>query len=151
MAVIRAAFPSDCEQLARLRQALWPESSAEEHAQELELILTGKPPGATPLVEFVAESDAMLVGFLEAGLRSHAEGCYPSPPVGYVEGWYVVEGYRQRGIGSGLLQAAENWAREQGCREMASDARIDNVVSQRVHEAVGYVMVERCVHYRKPL
>src|SRR5215831_10181037 len=129
---VRLARQSDGEALARLLHALWPESSAEEHVQELELILAGEAPGALPLVIFVAEdADGSLVAFLECGLRSHAASCNPSRPVGYVEGWYVAEEHRQRGIGKHLLTAAEEWARDQGCTEMASDALIDNVLSQR--------------------
>jgi aminoglycoside 6'-N-acetyltransferase I len=133
-----------------MREALWPESSAEEHAREVALILNDKASCTMPLVVMVAEaSDQTLVGFLEAGLRSHADGCNPSRPVGYIEGWYVADSGRCRGIGSELLIAAENWARSQGCVEMASDTWIDNQVSQRVHEALGYEVVDRCVHYRK--
>jgi aminoglycoside 6'-N-acetyltransferase I len=138
--------------VARLREALWPESSSEEHAREVALILSGKASLTMPLTVLVAEaSDHALVGFLEAELRSHADGCNPSRPVGYIEGWYVVESHRYRGIGSELLVAAENWARGQGCAEMASDTWIDNEVSQRVHEPLGYEVVARCVHYRKVL
>jgi hypothetical protein len=32
-----------------------------------------------------------------------------------------------------------------------SDAIIDNELSQRAHEALGYEVVDRCVHYRKRL
>jgi aminoglycoside 6'-N-acetyltransferase I len=84
-------------------------------------------------------------------LRSHADGCNPSRPVGYVEGWFVAENHRHNGIGRKLLTAAEDWARSQGCVEIASDTWIDNEVSQRVHEALGYEVVDRCVHYRKTL
>ena len=149
---IRLAQPKDRSALARLREALWPESTAEEHAQELEIILASKPFGTLPLVELVAEgNDGSLVGFLEAGLRSHAEGCDPTRPVGYVEGWYVVETYRKRGIGKSLLAAAEDWARSQGCVEMASDTLIDNALSQSIHEHLGFEVVERSVHFRKKL
>jgi aminoglycoside 6'-N-acetyltransferase I len=92
-----------------------------------------------------------LVGFVEVGLRSHAYGCDPSYPVGYIEGWYVVADRRRRQIGRRLLASAEEWARGQGCREMASDTWIDNTLSQRAHEALGYTVVDRCVHYRKTL
>jgi aminoglycoside 6'-N-acetyltransferase I len=34
---------------------------------------------------------------------------------------------------------------------MASDTWIDNEVSQRVHDSLGYEVVDRCVHYRKAL
>jgi aminoglycoside 6'-N-acetyltransferase I len=149
---LRRAQLSDRDQLARLRAALWPESSAEEHTRELEPILQGNAPGTLPVENLVAESsDGQLIGFLQTGLRSHADGCDPSRPVGFIEGWYVVESFRYRGIGRLLLAAAEEWARNQGCIEMASDTWIDNELSQHVHEALGYAVVDRCVHYRKVL
>jgi aminoglycoside 6'-N-acetyltransferase I len=151
---IRPALLSDLNQLARLCEALWPESSAEKHAQELRLKLGGKAALVltTPLIIFVAEAnDGRLVGFLEVDLRSHADGCDPSRPVGYVEGWYVTEDHRECGVGRRLLAKAEDWARIHSCGEMASDALIDNERSQRAHEALGYEVVDRCVHYRKKL
>jgi len=103
-------------------------------------------------VDNVAEvSDGTLVGFLEVDLRSHADGCNPSQAVGYIEGWFVGEDYRHRGVGKKLLAKAEDWARSHRCLEMASDAIIDNELSQRAHEALGYEVVDRCVHYRKRL
>lgn len=149
---IRLAQLSDRDQLVRMREALWPKTPAEEHARELTDILEGKPVTTLPLIILVAEaSDRGLAGFLEVDLRSHADGCNPSRPVGYVEGWYVAENHRHKGIGRRLLAAAEDWARSQGCAEMASDTWVDNGVSQRVHEALGYEVVDRCVHYRKTL
>ena len=59
--------------------------------------------------------------------------------------------YRERGVGKKLLAEAEEWARSQDCVEMASDALIDNELSQRAHAALGYEVVDRCVHYRKRL
>ena len=75
----------------------------------------------------------------------------PKHPVGFVEGWFVSEGHREKGIGALLLAAAEDWARRHGCVEMASDTWIDRTLSQRVHEALGFEVVDRCVHYRKAL
>ena len=141
----------DREQLARLREVLWPESSAEEHAKELLEILDGKGFGTMPLTELVAEErNGVLVGFLEVGLRSHADGCDVSRAVGYVEGWYVAESHRKRGVGRKLM-AAEDWARSQGCVEMASDALLGNDVSELAHEALGFAVVDRCVRFRKAL
>jgi len=105
-----------------------------------------------PLVILVAEwGDGTLAGFLEAGLRSYADGCDASHPVGYVEGWYVAKKWRRQGVGKELLGAAEDWARAQGCIEMASDTKIDNQASQRTHEALGFEVAERSVLYRKRL
>lgn len=151
---IRPAHLSDLDQLVHLRQALWPDSSAEDHARELQLLLGGKAHLVLtmPFCCFVAKfSDGKLVGFLDVDLRSQADGCNPLQPVGYVEGWYVADNYRRRGIGRRLLAEAEDWARSHKCVEMASDALIDNVQSQRVHQALGYEVVDRCVHYRKNL
>jgi aminoglycoside 6'-N-acetyltransferase I len=150
--IIRPAKSSDLHLLAALRHALWPESTAAEHAEELAPILAGERPGTTPLAIFVAETgEGSLVGFLEIGLRSRAEGCDETHTVGYVEGWYVTDSHRRSGIGSSLLHAAEDWAREQGCRELASDTPLSNSLSQRVHEALGFQVAERAILYRKPL
>jgi aminoglycoside 6'-N-acetyltransferase I len=148
---IRAAERADCAELARLRAMLWPETSAAEHRRQLELGFTAAA-APLPTAIFVAECEnETLVGFLETGLRSHADGCDPSRAVGFIEGWYVREGYRRQGIGKALVIAAEKWARGEGCREMASDALIANHSSQKAHEALGYAIVDRCVHYRKSL
>jgi aminoglycoside 6'-N-acetyltransferase I len=151
---VRLARPSDLDKLARQFEALWPQSSAEEHAQELRLLLGGKADSVLtlPIAIFVAEAtDGRLAGFVEVDLRSHADGCNPSQPVGYIEGWYVAENHRQRGVGRNLLARAEEWARSHRCIEMASDAVINNEPSQHAHEALGYEVVDRCVHYRKTL
>ena len=149
---VRAARTEDRQELARLRAALWPESSAEKHGRELVAILAGKAPGTLPLIELVAlEKGETLVGFAEVGLRSHADGCDSSRAAGYLEGWYVVESHRGRGIGRKLLHAAEEWARSHGCVEMASEALAENEMSQAAHAALGYEVVDRCVRFRKTL
>jgi aminoglycoside 6'-N-acetyltransferase I len=149
---VRPGEPSDREQLSLMRLALWPELSVDEDRPELDAALSGKPMGTMPVTILVAEiGDGKLVGFVEVGLRSHADGCDTSVPVGFVEGWFVSELHRRKGVGAKLLAAAENWARGHGCIEMASDTWLDNDKSQRVHEALGFEVVDRCVHYRKAL
>ncbi|HEY4643041.1 MAG TPA: GNAT family N-acetyltransferase [Thermoanaerobaculia bacterium] len=101
---------------------------------------------------FVAEDERGLpAGFAEVTLRSRADGCDPLQPVGYLEGWYVAEPHRRTGRGRDLLRASEQWARAQGCSEMASDTWLDNDVSQQVHQALGFEVVDRVVHFRKRL
>jgi GNAT superfamily N-acetyltransferase/catechol 2,3-dioxygenase-like lactoylglutathione lyase family enzyme len=151
---IRPALVSDLNQLAVMCEALWPISSAEEHAKELRLLLDGRASLVVtlPITILVAEvDDERLAGFVEVDLRSHADGCDPSKPVGYIEGWYVAEEFRRRGVGKELMAAAEEWARNHHCDEIASDAVIDNLISQHTHETLGYEVVDRCVHYRKKL
>jgi aminoglycoside 6'-N-acetyltransferase I len=50
-----------------------------------------------------------------------------------------------------LVAAAEDWAREQRCTEMASDALIDNALSHTAHRHIGYEEIERIVCFRKSL
>ncbi len=145
-------MPSDLKALGKMRHALWPESSVEHHEEELGPILAGKAPGIMPLVYFVAEApNGEVAGFVEVGLRSTADGCDWVRAVGYIEGWYVAESYRRRGIGGQLIAAAENWAREQGCVEMASDTQFDNVQSLQAHLRLGYEIAERSILFRKSL
>lgn len=87
-----------------MRALLWPDTSREEHLAELDQALSGVSNGAMPLVILVAlKEDGAPIGFLEVGLRSHADGCDPSHPVGFVEGWFVQEEFRNRGVGKELM------------------------------------------------
>jgi aminoglycoside 6'-N-acetyltransferase I len=150
--VIRLAKLQDAAKLAEMCHYLWPDASTAEHAQDLAPLLAGESAGALPCVVLIAEQrGGRVVGFVEVGLRSHADGCDPSHPVGFIEGWYVAPEYRRKKIGTKLLAAAEEWAQSQGCTEMASDTWLDALDSQSAHEALGYELVDRCVHYRKHL
>jgi len=138
--------------MAKLFHCLWPDGSVAEHAKELAALLAGNFPGPLPGIVLLAEElGNEVVGFIEVNLRSHADGCNPSRPVGYIEGWYVAPAYRRRRVGAKLVAAAEVWVRNEGCTEMASDAWLDALDSQHAHEALGFEVVDRCVHYRKDL
>lgn len=146
---VRQARVGDQKQIAAMCALLWPESSAAEHGEEVGAILASGLYGTMPAVFLVSEADGALTGFVQMGLRSHADGCDPSRPVGFVEGWFVLERFRHRGIGAVLMRAAERWAELQGCTEMASDTWVDEEVSQKAHQAMGFEIVDRCVHFRK--
>jgi aminoglycoside 6'-N-acetyltransferase I len=149
---IRQAEISDQHELAKMHELLWPESSMEEHRRELDSILVSGRYGTLPMAILVSHSeDGALTGFIEVGLRSHADCCDTAQPVGFVEGWFVHEPYRKQGIGTALMRSAEDWARSHGCREMASDTWIDDERSQHAHQALGFEVVDRCVHFRKAL
>lgn len=149
---IRMAKEFDRDALVVMHTLLWPGSSAAEHGRELDAVMSTGMFGTLPGVILVAENeDGALLGFLEAGLRSHADGCHTAQPVGFVEGWFVHEANRNQGVGRDLMRAAEDWARAQGSIEMASDALITEDGSQRAHAALGFEVVDRCVHFRKAL
>jgi aminoglycoside 6'-N-acetyltransferase I len=145
--LVRPVTQVDHAEWLRMRAALWPACPLEEHDSEMEDQLTDSERCAV----FVVEREAgQLGGFLEVSLRAYADGCRTSP-VGYIEGWYVDADLRQRGLGGELVKAAEQWAIEQGCREMASDCELDNDVSFRAHLALGYEEADRVIQFCKSL
>src|SRR5580700_4029476 len=102
-----------------MRMLLWPGSSPREQLEELDRAMSTGMSGTLPGVILVAEianeaASGELIGFLEAGLRSHADGCDTAQPVGFVEGWFVRQVHRNRGVGRRMMGALEVWAREQG-------------------------------------
>jgi aminoglycoside 6'-N-acetyltransferase I len=140
----------DGPELAIMMAALWPDGSMLQHETEAAAMIRTRMNGTLPGTFFVAEAlDRKLIGFIQVGLRSHADGCDMDTPVGFVEGWFVEEQWRGAGIGRILMMAAEEGARVRQCREMASDALLDNQPSLRAHSALGFEVVERCVHFRK--
>jgi aminoglycoside 6'-N-acetyltransferase I len=151
-AKIRRVRIGDERELAQMRALLWPDASAEEHLREAEAALAAGAAGNLPNTILVSLGEGeTLSGFLEVGLRSHADGCDTRHSVGFVEGWFVRQPFRGMGIGRDLMKAAEDWARAQGCLEMGSDALIDNEESHRAHCALGFEVVDRCVHFKKSL
>ncbi len=102
-------------------------------------------------IVFVAErTGGGLCGFAEVGTRSYAAECEVCP-VAYLEGWFVDEDHRGRGIGAALVQAVEDWALARGHRELASDTHVTNRISQQAHERLGFTEVDRAVLYLKQL
>src|ERR1700759_1223915 len=97
--VVRPAKPEDAAQVLEMFLALWPEDDEKGHKSHIRGLVSGKPRSTLPLTLFVAEADGRLVGFAEVGLRSHANGCDPIRPVGFLEGWFVARGFRKRGVG----------------------------------------------------
>ena len=101
MEIIRAGM-QEAGRAAALAQLLWPGHAQAELEQELAGYLQG-PEGAV----FLAREDGADVGFAQCGLRrDYVEGTHTSP-VGYLEGVFVQEEYRGRGVATALLRACE--------------------------------------------
>ena len=142
--IIRIVQSSDRAEWLRLRSLLWDETEESEHLAEMEEILDHQD---TQLVLVASERDS-LIGFLEVSIRPHAEDC-ETDNVGYLEGWYVEQEYRRTGIGRSLVSNAEQWARDCGCVEMASDAEFGNEESIAAHSQLGYSETSRLAHFRR--
>lgn len=142
--VIRKMEFKDFAQWHSLRLQLWDDC---EEAESRDFFNKKLPSQEV----FLAENEQKaVVGFIETNVRNYAEGC-DTDNVGFIEGWFVLPEYRQQNIGKMLVKTAENWAKEQGCTEMASDALINNTLSIEAHKKLGYEEVERIVCFRKNL
>jgi aminoglycoside 6'-N-acetyltransferase I len=105
---------------------------------------------AATFVAVDAANPRSLVGYADVGERSIVDGCETSPAA-FFEAWYVKPEWRRRGVGQALMNACVAWAREQGYREMGSDALIDNVESHRLHRKFGFEETDRVVQFKRNL
>lgn len=131
-----------------LRLALWPDATADEHRGYLAISLA-QPDRFLHLVMY--DQRRQPVAFIDGSIRSDYVNGTESSPVGFVEGVYVVPGWRRRGIARQLFDAIADWSRARGCRELASDALIDNEVSLRAHAALGFRETDRVVYFTRKL
>ena len=135
---VRPMRPEDRPQILEMMRALWDDFDDDDSELERGNV-------------FVWERESGgLGGFATYSLRPFADGC-ASRPIPYLEGWYVTPDLRRSGVGRALVAAVEDWARAGGHREMASDALLENAVSLRAHESLGFEALDRVQHFRKPL
>lgn len=144
--MVRKAELADLLALTDLALQLWPSHEKGELMSELEGILAKEDAAF-----FLAETDGKKMGFAQCQLRhDYVEGT-ESSPVGYLEGIFVEEPARGNGVAKRLLAACENWAREQGCREFASDCELTNTGSLSFHLAMGFEEANRIICFTKRL
>jgi len=143
---VRRLTAADRAAWLKMRTALYDDEDAADFAAEIDMMLGGDDWAA-----FGAEApDGALVGLIELFERNYAEGCTTSP-VTYIEGLWVADGWRRRGIARRLVAAGIDWGRSRGRAEIASDVRLANVVSQTMHRRLGFEETERLVTYRMRL
>jgi aminoglycoside 6'-N-acetyltransferase I len=131
-----------------MRVVLWPDATPDDHRGHMAILLA-QPERFLQLMIYDAQRQPL--GFIEGSIRSDYVNGTESSPVGFVEGVYVVPAWRRTGIARRLFAAIGDWARARGCRELASDALLDNEVSQRAHLALGFRETERVVYFARPL
>lgn len=144
--MIRKAAIEDLDSLARLAVALWPSHAFEALKQELEGSLLNQNTAF-----FLYFDGDLPAGFAQCQLRhDYVEGTHSSP-VGYLEGVFVLESHRGRGIAAELLALCESWAAENGCKEFASDCELVNEASCAFHLRHGFREVNRVICFCKKL
>lgn len=137
---------SDIDALVDLALELWPDHSREEMGSEMAPLLV-----ATEAAVFGWQEEGHWEAFAQCQLRhDYVEGCETSP-VGYLEGIYVREPLRGRGVARALLAACQAWAKARGCAEFASDCELSNEDSLRFHLAAGFQEAGRIICFTKRL
>lgn len=130
------------------RLALWSDATADDHRAYMAIALA-QPERFLQLMMY--DERQTPIGFIEGSIRSDYVNGTETSPVGFVEGVYVAPDWRRKGVARQLYAAIGDWARARGCRELASDALLDNDVSQRAHRALGFRETERVVYFTKKL
>ncbi len=144
--MIRQATMKDALTVAKLAVKLWPSHTIEEMTAEFEHLLAD-----TSVAVFLFYIDRNAIGFAQCQLRNdYVEGT-DSSPVGYLEGIYIADHFRKQGFGKMLLGACEQWAKEQRCKEFASDCELDNTQSLSFHLHSGFDEANRIICFVKRL
>jgi len=150
-AVIRSAEPGDAASLVHLAEAVGAEQegwliaaglwrSVSEERRYLKAIRRHQYAAV-----LVAETEGRVVGRLSIGRDTHPA----SEHVADV-GLMVAEGYRRRGIGRALMEAAEAWARDVGVRKIELHVFPHNEAALALYEQLGYRRVGvRQGHFRR--
>ncbi len=143
---IRCASKQDSSISAELFYHMWNSQPLQELKEELEEYICGSDHAV-----FLAYDGETPVAVAQCSLRrDYVEGT-DSSPVGYLEGVFVLEGYRRQGIGRELCRICEDWAVQKGCREFASDCTWNNEESRRFHLHTGFSEAGRIICFVKPL
>jgi GNAT superfamily N-acetyltransferase len=130
---IRFATIDDAEAVARLSDQLGYPSTKEETIRRL-LQVTGQSGHAV----YVAEADGMLIGWVHVFVNHSLLADTPTEVAGLV----VNENYRGHGVGRVLMEKAERWAQEQGCRSVRLRSNVMRARAHAFYERLGYRVIK---------
>ena len=144
--MVQKARKEDLKILANLAVLMWDSHSVSELMAEFsEIISNGKSQF------FLKYENDIPIGFAQCQLRyDYVEGT-TTTPVGYLEGVFIKDGYRNKGYAKELLSECEAWAKENGCKEFASDCEINNIDSFQFHKAMKFTEAYRIICFTKEL
>lgn len=144
--VVFQAEKNNALDIARMAIKMWNNHNLEDLADEFMNIITSEKG-----VIFILSINGQPVGFAQCQLRhDYVEGT-DSSPVGYLEGIFVEQEYRNKGYAGKLLKSCEKWAKNKGCTEFASDCELHNETSLAFHLKVGFSEANRIICFAKKL
>ncbi len=140
---IRAARESDAPRIAELSGQLGYPSTAED--------VLGRMRGLVP-----AANHALIVAEIPAGdvigwVHVSVNPLIENDARAEINGLVVAEGQRSLGAGRLLLEEAERWARERGCRTVSLRSNVIREGAHRFYERLGYEHYKTQKAFRKAL
>ncbi|AIF42890.1 aminoglycoside 6'-N-acetyltransferase [Virgibacillus sp. SK37] len=144
--MLKEATLQEVKKVADLALRLWSNHTLEELNQEITHVIS--QPDSKIILSYHANE---VIGFAQCQLRyDYVEGT-SSSPVGYLEGLFVKEEFRKQDVARSLVSTCEEWAKEKGCREFASDCELENVESLVMHQKLGFGEANRIICFKKDL
>ena len=132
--LIRDAHVQDIDQLLAIEELCydhpWPREAFEE---EIERGDVG--------VGILAEEEGLVVGFLTGMAVVHEL---------HLHNIAVHPDYRGKGVGKGLLEAADNYCRSHDLRRILLEVRQDNEIARHLYQSRGFVAVGTRKDYYGP-
>lgn len=93
---------------------------------------------------FVAENDDGLSGFVQL----YPSFCSVSAvPILILYDLFVDDSHRSKGLGRSLMNAARDFARENGYKRLELSTAKDNYIGQSLYESLGYEIDQEFLHY----
>ncbi len=129
--------------------ALWPHYK--KKGDELKTILESIIKSRKQTAFLCKNNDNKPIAFINISLRSDYVQGSKTSPVGYIEGIFVKPKYRNQGIAKELIKIAEKWTMKKGCKELGSDAELDNTDSQKFHKKLGFKEANKIVSFIKTI
>ena len=98
---------------------------------------------------FLYQKNKLFVGYLHLSVRHDYVNGTDTSPVVFLEAMYVLRDYQQQGIGKEFVKHAEQYARQKGITQLASDCLIENGLSEAFHKSCGFIEKERVICFVK--
>jgi GNAT superfamily N-acetyltransferase len=96
---------------------------------------------------FVGEEEGRVIGWIHVAIIQVLEADLYAE----IGGLVVDSGHRSRGAGGVLVDAAEEWARSQGCGAMRVRSRIMRERAHAFYERLGYARIKTQHSFEKRL
>ena len=123
---------------------LFPEHNRDEMADYYSKILTSEKE-----IGFLYQKDDKFVGYMNLSIRSDYVNGTDFSPVAFVEAIFVLPKYRKQNIARKLIEYAEDFAKQKGLKQLASDCLLENEASAKFHISCGFKETERVIYFVK--